>query len=283
MSGNIGCIAPLSVAVCEVADIGDGVKRHVAIWQAAHGVVMSDGATISTISDDIKNYWSPNSSTYIPAAKQDDSVGWYDPNLKAYKLLVSSGSGQATHNVELEYSLKTQEWTKLYRENGSGANPLQVGFQVKDTVGNVYTYGATNEGTMYRLENGKTWNGTPIAQYVQTPDLILDDKKPFFRDSIIKHLRTTLKQKSTGAGEDIGIIHYCDGTTTATVDGVDDQSTPADIDMIDGRINTQDVYLGPCLTHSIRYQVNNSTIYDGMELTGMGLYYEPLETIRVDR
>ena len=283
MSANVGCIASLSVAVCEIADVGEGTRRHVAIWQSGHGVVMSDGATIQTISEDIKNYWDPNSSTYIPTTRQDDSIGWYDPNLKSYKLLISSGSGQTTHNVELEYSLKTQEWTKLYRENGSGANPLQTGFQVKDTIGNSYSYGATNEGYMYRLENGKTFDGTPIAQYVQTKEMILDEKKPFFRDSIIRHIRTTLKQKSTGAGEDIGIIHYCDGTTTATVDGVNDQSTPADIDMINGKINTQDVYLGPCLTHSLKYQVENSTVYDGAELTGAGLYYESLETIRVDR
>jgi len=283
MSGNVGCIAPLSVAVCEIADIGEGTKRHVAIWQSGHGVVMSDGATIQPISDDIKNYWDPNSSTYIPTTRQDDSVGWYDPNLKSYKLLISSGAGQTTHNVELEYSLKTNEWTKLYRENGSGANPLQVGFQVKDTTGNAYSYGATNEGYMYRLENGKTWDGTPIAQYVQTKEMILDEQKPLFRDSIIRHIRTTLKKKSTGAGEDIGIIHYCDGSTAPTVDEVNDQSTPADIDMIDGKIDTQDVYLGPCLAHSLKYQVETSTVYDGAELTGAGLYYEPLETIRVDR
>ena len=60
MSGNVGCIAPLSMAVCEVADISPDTTRHVAIWQSSSGVVMSDGASIIPISEVVRAYWDVN-------------------------------------------------------------------------------------------------------------------------------------------------------------------------------------------------------------------------------
>ena len=269
ISNTVGCIAPLSMTVTD---------RNIAIWQSSFGVVMSDGTIIISISEDIRAYWDVNDSRYIPADRQDDSVGFYDSNLKVYKLLISSGPGQATHNIELEYSLKSQEWTKIYRENSSGANPLQIGLQVEATDGNFYTYGATDEGTMYRLENGKLWDTEPIDQYVQTKDLILGS---LMNHSNINYLRVVLEKKSTGNGEDIDIIHYCDKSTTATVDGTLDQSVPADIDMADGYIYTTDCFLGECISHSIKFSVSNSTVYDGMELGIMGIYYDTIDQIIV--
>jgi len=277
MSGNVGCVAPLSMVVAEVADISQDTKRHVAIWQTSNGVFMCDGSAIIPISQDIANYWDANSSDYIPASRQDDSVGWYDPDLQSYKLLVSSGSGQATHNVELEYSLKYQEWTKIYRENGSGANPLQAGFQVRDTTGNTYSYGATNEGTIYYTENSLTWAGTDIAQYVWTKDLMLDDQIPLMKDTVIDYFRLLLEKKTNTSGEDISVEHYCD--RTITTDGTDYQDVPADIDPDSSTIATEDTNLGPCLIHSFKLSADVNSMVDGMELMGMGLYYDTQDDI----
>lgn len=266
MSGNVGCVAPLSMAVCEIADISTDTKRHVAIWQTNTGVVMCDGATIIPISDDIRNYWDSTDSDYIPTDRQDDSVGWYDSNLQSYKLLISSGSGQTTHNVELEYSLKYQEWTKLYRENASGANPLQVGIQVHDTDGAAYSYGFPNDGYMYRLENGKTWAGTAIAESVWTKDILIDTELPFFRKSIVEWYRLIMTAKA--GGEDITIAHYCDGTIT--VNGVNDQSVPTAASMANS-YSDADCWLGPCLYHSFKFSADVSAVDDGMELQGFGM------------
>ena len=159
MSATVGCVAPLSMVTCDIAKTEEGVNRQVVIWQTDSGFVSTDGARIEPISDDIRCYFDPNDSRCIPTNRLDATVSWYDRTLRVYKALISSGPGQATHNVELEYSPESREWTKIYREDGSGANPLQVGFAVHDTTGKEYTYGATNEGTMYRLENGNTWNG----------------------------------------------------------------------------------------------------------------------------
>lgn len=277
MSSNIGCIAPLSMATCDVAVLEEGVKRQVVIWSNDKGVVATDGATIDYISKDIACYWDANDSRAIPTNRLDDSFGWYDPDVKAYKLLISSGSGQTTDNIELEYSLETKEWTKLYRENGSGANPLQAGFVVHDTVGKSYTYGMTNEGTMYRLENGKTWDSTAITQYVHTKDLMLDEEQPLFKHTNIHYLRLLFEDKATGATEDIDIIHY--GDQVETTHGTNDQFVPTDIDMADGPHELRECTLGPFLYHSFKFTAIMSTVSDGMELTGMGLYYETKKNI----
>lgn len=299
MSGTVGCVAPLSFVVCDVADITEDTKRHVAIWQSDSGIVMCDGATTIIISDDIRCYWDSNDSRYIPANRQDDSIGSYDTNLNSYKLLILSGAGQTTHNIELEYSLKNKEWTSIYRENASGAYPFQCIFPVKDTVGNKYTYGCTNTGFMYETESGTTWSGTDIEQYIHTKDLLLDEEQPFFRHTTINYLRLLFETK-TGTtlsylehddgeylltesgdrivltyGENITFTHY--GDQELTVDDVNDQHVPENIALSTGPFETQDCLLGPSLIHSFKISGDFSTLTDGMELMGLGIGYEPLK------
>lgn len=280
ISGNIGCVAPLSMAACDVGEAGQesGIKRQLAIWQTDTGVVKCDGATIQSISDDIKCYWDRNDTRLIPVARLDDSVGWYDPTLRSYKLLITSGTGETAHNVELEYSLDYNEWTKIYREvttTSEGPNPLQVGFMVKDTVGKAYSYGVTDLGYMYRLENGLTWDGTAIEEYIWTKDLMLDDEWPLMRHTHIEYFRLLYEQKSTS--ETINIAHYCDGVITAAGGTWD---LPDAIDLSTNEYQTDQCLLGPCLYHSFKISGDFDVVYDGMELIGLGLYYEAYPQIR---
>ncbi len=304
ISGQVGLVAPLSLTVCEIAEIDeDTPNRHVIIWQGDHGVFMSDGATIQPIYADIACYFDPNDPRYIPADRIDDSVGWYNPGVGVYKLLISSGAGQTTHNIELEYSLKHHEWTKIYRENATGANPLQAGWQVIDTDGNIYCYGSTDEGYVYRLEHGANWGGTTMTQYVHTKDLLIDAVKPFFRHTTIKYFRLSFEDKA-GAnvlgyltlnaggdylvkenddkiiisyGEEITVDHYCNQVKTQATD--DYQHIISSIGLDDGPFETQDCVLGPCLSHSFKLSATVNSVTDGLELTGMGFYYDPLEKV----
>jgi hypothetical protein len=268
MSKTVGCPAPLSMVVCRLNE------KQVLIWQTNNSVVMSDGAAIQEISDDIKVYFDENDSRAIPTDRIDDSTAVYDPELKVYKLFISSGSGQTEHNVELEYSLEYGEWTKIYRENGSGANPVQVAFPTLDTDGNPYIYGATNEGKVYRLENGNTWDGTAIEQYVQTKDLVLGG---FGKHTVINYVRLGFETKSTESTEDISFTHYCN--QVLTVDGSTGQTVPDDMDLANGPHETQDVHLGECLYHSFILTADISSVADGLELTGMNLWYDILDSI----
>jgi len=277
MSANIGCVAPLSVVVCDVAEGSEeGIKRQVVVWQSDKGFVLSDGAAVVNISSDIECYFDPLDSRYIPTARRSKTVAWYDTSTGSYKALISSGATALSHNIELEYSLKSKEWTKIIRANASGADPLQSGFQVFDTDGLSYTYGGNSGGYLYRLENGSTFAGTAITQILHTKDMILDSQAPLFRKSTVKHMRTVLKKK-TGGGS-ITVAHY--GDQVLTVDGTSNQAVPDAINMATAPYNTQSCALGPALYHSLKFTLSGSTISGGMELTGLGLWVEPFTAIR---
>ncbi|MDD5006353.1 MAG: LamG domain-containing protein [Candidatus Omnitrophica bacterium] len=276
ISTNVGCIAPLTMVSADMTNI-ENVKRQVAIWMSDKGVFISDGATVTSISDDISCYFDPNNSKYIPAAMMSKSVGWYDPALKSYKLLIASGSGSTYLNTELEYSLVYQEWTKIYRAAGASANPLQSGWKVTDTNGGTYSFGGAKNGYVYRLENGNTFDGTDIASYLWTKDIIIDQAAPLARLTTAKYLRTTHKKKATGA---ITITHYGDGT--ATTSGTNGQMGPANISVADAlakNFDSQSLLLGPNLTHSFKFAAGTN-VTDGLELTGFGIYYEPYSAMR---
>lgn len=277
MSGNIGCVAPLSFVVCDVADgAEEGAKRQVVIWQSDKGFVMSDGAAVIPISLDIDCYFNPLDSRYIPVARQSKTVAWYDTSIKAYKALISSGSGATQHNLELEYSLASKEWTKIVRVNATGADPLQSGFQVFDTNGIGYTYGGNAGGYLYRLENGSTFAGTAIEQILHTKDMILDTQAPLFRKSTVKYMRTANKKKT--AGGSVSIAHY--GDQVLTVSGTSNQLVPSSVNMATSPYDTQSCALGPFLYHSFKFTLSGSTVDGGMELIGIGLWVEPFTAVR---
>lgn len=304
IDSNLGNVAPLSFAACNVSDIGENTRRNVAIWQSSRGFVKCDGATVQPIldedgSDPLGIYFNPLSDVGISRHRIDDTVGWYDPQTDEYHALISSGAEVRdqwggsdtwhdsptndwgidrensinTHNMELVYNLKYNEWTKIYREDAAGARPLQVGFQVNDNEGKVYTYGASDNGIMYRLEYGKTWAGIPIEQYIHTKDIMLDDVNSLEKFTTITRIRMMFETKNAISGETIVVTHYGDGVES--VSGVSNQKTIEDISMADAKgRNSQDVALGQALKHSIRLDCSTFSVDHGMSPLGMLLMYE---------
>jgi hypothetical protein len=276
ISSTVGCVAPLSMVSATISGMEAGEQKNVVIWQAGDGFYMTDGAAVTPISDDIKVYFDRNDSRAIPSSRITKTVAWYDPSIPAYKALISSGSTATYHNVELEYSLKHREWTKIIRANATGADPLQCGFRVFDTNGVGYTYGGNKLGVLYRLENGATFAGTAIEQMLHTKDMILDTEAPLFRKSTIKHLRTAHKKKTNGGT--VTVAHY--GDRVLSVDGTSNQIVPDSINTATAPYNTQSCNLGPFLYHSLKYTLSGSTVSDGMELIGLGLWAEPYTALR---
>jgi hypothetical protein len=279
ISANVGCVAPLSMVSADVTAI-ENAKKQVAIWVGDKGVYVSDGATVTPISDDIRCYFNPSDIRYIPTSMRSKSVGWYDPSIKSYKLLIASGAGATTLNTELEYSLQYQEWTKLSRQIGSGGartNPLQSGWQVYDTNGISYTYGGDSNGFIYRLEDTNRWDGTSITSYLQTKDILPEPNAPLLHDSTIEYLQVAYLKKQTGQ---ITIQHFGDGMTTT--DQINGQAGPAAIsaaNALGSGYNTQSVLLGPNLYHSFLFQATTN-VDDGLELTGFSFYYDVHTAIR---
>lgn len=282
VSGNVGCNAPLSMQACELIETGasEDLQRQVVIWQSAQGPVMCDGAVIRPIYDDIRCYWDQADSRAIPISRQKYSAAMFDPNLQVYKLFIASGSGATTFNTELEFSLKTGEWTKIKRQDSTGPRPLLAAFPVWDTLGGVYTYGSSASGYVYRLENSPSWSGTTIESFFHTKDILFADKQePFMTHTIVKYIRVGYKTKATAtSGESIFVVPYGDGV--AVVGGVSVQAVPTSFSMNTGSRNTQGVNLGPFQKHSFKVFSSTSGVYYGPEITNLGFYYEPIRGIR---
>ena len=117
-----------------------------------------------------------------------------------------------------------------------------------------------------------------MSQYVQTKDMMLDDQKPMFRHSLIEYMRLLFEGKTTATIEAVTFTHH--GDRVVTVTGVSDQVMPVDVLMsVTTDYMTQDCTLGPNLYHNITIGADVTTAVGGLELSGMGLYYEPYNVI----
>jgi hypothetical protein len=262
VTGATGCIAPLSMAVCGVAPTpGSNASRQVLIWLGATGVYMCDGASVQRISDPIRAYFDPSYDDCIASSTRAAAKGEYDPVLNSYKLLVGG--------IELEYSLEYGVWTKLYRENATGANPLTAIFRTADASGGEYMLGATDEGIVYLLEDGDDWNGVAdIDEFVWIKDLMLDDEAPFFNDALVSWLRL-LMTKRTGSGDAVSFTVYGNGQAITTYNR---QEAPGSTTLDAGPVYTTDVNLGPFHHISFKIRCVTSTA-GGMQLNGLGLVF----------
>lgn len=282
ISGTSGCVSPRSVATCSVTGSqSTDSRKQVLLWVSSSGVMASDGSSVWSVSDDISQYWDTDDSAYIDPSDLALSVGVYDPNLNVYKLLVD--------DLELEYSLKYMEWTKINRVNSSGSNQLKAACPVTDSDGKVYIYGVTNSGIVYKTESGSYWtsdgDSQGISQYVWTKDIMLDNCAPLFNSTYINTLRLLydLDPADPAANNAITFDHYCDGT--ATTDGSNEQTEPPAIDKGEpGPFYTTDVGLGRCKYHSFKISYPDSSGDDDerLSLFGMGLVFDTFDVMDVD-
>lgn len=167
VSPNIGCPAPLTIASAEVGyELAKDVKRNMVLWLSDSGPYSFDGQLLSPIKG-IDKYFDPDDDDHINFDAIATSRGWYDRRYKEYNLLIPSGTSQTTNNVWLVYDLIKKKW--FTKSTGDASMP-QMAFPVVDQYGTKYTYGAIDSGSMMRLENGTSWDGTPIEQIVETGD-----------------------------------------------------------------------------------------------------------------
>ena len=172
-------------------------------------MVLFDTNSFINISSDIENYFDPTKSECITSSMVAKSSSFYDESKYEYHWLFASGSGQTTLNTELVYDLRKKKWYKIDRGTG---NYLQMGFSVKDTYGNAYTYGGTEAGYIERLEYGTTFDGTSITSTYKTGDIPFGQ---WFQQSIIRRVKHLAIAKTTTTNT-VTLSHFNDTETTAT-------------------------------------------------------------------
>jgi hypothetical protein len=152
------------------------------------------------LSHDISDKFDPLSSTY---AGSSANSGFYDPVYDEYHWC-------PVGTAEWVYSFIYKKWYQIDR---GADNYLYGGIPVMDTSGNSYVYGFDNTGTLYRLNNGTTFDGTAIAHTLRTGDMALPDGS-IMEWSQVNWFTLVAKAKTVTANS-IAMIYYNDTQTAS--------------------------------------------------------------------
>lgn len=206
ISFRIGCPAPGTLATAEVGfEVADDVQRNVAMWLSHQGPVMFDGAIIHPVKG-IENYFDPNESDSINFTYFNKSKGWFDSTNNEWNILMPTG-GSVDLNKWLVYDVRRKKW---FEKNTNLGVPITCGIQAIATTGDQYVYAGADDGRLYELETGPSWNGLPITYSVTTGDFF--PTKSQWDETLIRRLKLVTKRlEETGASVDI----YYQGNTNS--------------------------------------------------------------------
>ena len=167
LSGKIGCIAPLSMKAVNLSskDVSQQqVSTNAVIWVSATGVRLFIDGSILAIDEDISDLFDPSYPTYLGVNTISSITAFYDDLQSEYHMVIPGV-------MELVWDALRKKWFTINR----GGSPLYGGFYCNDSVGYQYSYGYGNNGYVYRLENGTTFDGEGIAHILRTGDMALPD------------------------------------------------------------------------------------------------------------
>lgn len=210
ISNEVGCVAPLTLKRCDVSyEVTTGITKHVLLWRSARGMEYFDGNALTQITQDIEHFFSAASSDYIDPLTYDVSqeTGFFDNVNFEYHWIFTNANGKQ----EWTYSLRYKKWSQINR--GSTAKALNVGFVVKDTRGNFFSYGGTYDGFIERLENGTTFDGNSMAYKFKLGDILLAKAAEYVTE--MRHVKLSAKAKNIGSAK-VTCTHYADTASAGT-------------------------------------------------------------------
>jgi hypothetical protein len=264
ISGTVGCIAPKTIQTVSLPldSQSNFIGRHIAIWQGADGIYVTDGRTPSPIHNDIKNLFDKRSSTSINTLMIDKSVGFIDHENLEYHWLFASGSSE-TLDKEYVFDLRRWKWFEVVR--GSGKQ-LQTGFKVTDAYGNNYNYGTLDTGYAERLEYGNSFDTDNIIHTVQFGDVVLADNPLFETRAQYSNLAMVAKSTTTNL---VSYTHYVDTSLTGTTITMTPVASGKRISNVVANINSV-----PGVFHSPKFVMttNNETV--GFEPLYAGYFFK---------
>ena len=211
-----GLIAPRTLKRA-VMTIGD-TPAPIVIWQGAKGLYMFNNRSPIPIDEDINNFFDQrevSSSNKINTSYIDISTAFVDEENNEYHWLWADGLSGGLLNREHVFDLSKGFWFEIVRGSSASSLPLQTGWQVRDTSGNSYIYGARDNGIVERLENGTHFDDTAINHEFHTGDLALDEGKIMSQVGL-RNIKLVAKSTTTASlANDIVVSHFVNSATTA--------------------------------------------------------------------
>lgn len=166
ISSKVGTLSAKSVAVVDGVLTSTATEERIktlAFFISHYGVCVSDGRTVSIISDDIQNYFDPTQSECIRLGYEDEMWLDHDSAFNVLRLGLVSGSSATVPNVFPVFDLVDKTWSfddpeqelscHTEVEAASGSIPiLQYG-------------GGVDDGFIYQLNTTTQDVSTEIAPY----------------------------------------------------------------------------------------------------------------------
>ncbi len=222
ISATVGVVAPKSLVV-----IHDGIRIfnetrtvHSGIFLAPDGFYMSDGMTVTKISQPVDDYFN-EIAPYIEPSTMDDTYAWIDYENKTVHFAVpinTTGSGtQATLNKELVYSYISDEWYDTYVR----ASPASCGVSLVGSNNERMSYTGDYAGFVHRINTGTADNGTKITHNIKTsPIFPLDGAvpDPMNYSSTLRSIKIKAKADTTSNAV-CAVTVFPDGKTTGVSAG----------------------------------------------------------------
>lgn len=178
LSRVIGCPAPLTVDMCEVAP-----GLNLVYWLSYNGPYYSNASNVEAIRG-IEPYFDPLHDLFVGYSALETASGFIDPVLKEYNLLVGDNW--------LVYDILRNKWfEKALSDQWSLPT---CGFRVQDTEGGQYCYLAFDSGYMYRNEYTNAYAGEDIVQVVTLADLFAGS---LWNETQLERIKLTVVEKGT--------------------------------------------------------------------------------------
>lgn len=208
---DVGITAVETLRVIPAFEVGPGVSRPIAVWQASDGIFMSDGFSVTELSKDISDRFDNRKSTCINRTYASSSFAGYDSVKNQYHWCYAEGSATAP-DKEWVFRFGVQGWYEIVRPT---ANKPKAFIPVTDSQGNAYMFAMEPAGYLMRLENGATFDGTAIAYSFRPADLALIEGD-LSEESKVRYVKLVCKANNSTANK-IAATHYVDADSNGTV------------------------------------------------------------------
>lgn len=167
LSSKVGTLNAKSVVVVDgvyTSTKTDETVDTIAYFLSHYGVFMSDGTYVTSISDDIQNYFDPLESECIRRGYESQMWLKYDSAYNVIRVGLVSGSSATTCNIFPVFDITTKKWTFDILEQ-----KLTCIEEVEAGSGNVHTIqvaGGTGDGLVYQSNYGNNDVSIAITSYV---------------------------------------------------------------------------------------------------------------------
>ena len=169
LSSRIGTFNNKSVTVVDgvlTSTATDEKIKTLAFFLSRYGVAVTDGVSVSIISDEIQNYFDPTDTTNcIRRGYENEHWLAYDSTYNVIRIGLVTGASAIVPNTFLVFDLTDKTWSA-----DSLGQPLACATEVEAGSGDVPIIqlgGGTADGFVYRLNTGTNDVSTAITSYIQ--------------------------------------------------------------------------------------------------------------------